>query len=177
AGGHFGPLLADPRLDPVEHLIDLDVGNRPAGQGLADAGLELVGVPGLPRAVALDQHEPDVLDALLGREPAAAGSAVAPAPDGLAGVGRAGIHHAVVVDTTPRATHPQKPQDVVAARTLARGARQPGGTTSDEPTVSAPGCTPLTAAISPVTTRGSSPGRARWAIEHTVSPECTTTTC
>src|SRR4029079_14555766 len=121
---------------------------------------------------ALDQHEPDVLDALVGREPAAAGSAVAAAPDGLAGVGRAGIHHAVVVDTTPRATHRQEAQDVVAARTLARGARQPSGTTSDAPTVSAPGRTPLAAAISAAPSRGSSPGRIRWATDQRVSPAC-----
>src|SRR5262245_56926494 len=179
AGGDLGPLLADPRLDAVEHLVDLDVGHRPAGQGRADAGLELVAVPGLAGPVALDQDQTDILDALVGGEPPAACAAVAPPPDSLAGVGRAGIHHAVVVDTTPGAAHRQEPQDVVAARTLelAHGARQPSGTTSDAPTVRAPGWTPLVAAIWPTTSRGSSPGRTRCAIDHRVSPASTTTTC
>src|SRR3954452_14352030 len=179
AGGHLGALLAHTRLDPVERLVDLDVGHGPPGQGLPDPGLELVAVPRLSGAVALDQDEADVLDALVGGEPPAAGAAVPTAPDRLAGVGRARIHHTVVVDTTPRAAHRQEPQDVVAAaRTLepARRARQPSGTTSEPPTVSAPGSTPLVAAISPATSRGSSSGRARWAIDHSVSPGCTTTT-
>ena len=106
-------------------------------------GLELLAVPGLARAVALDDHQAHILDALVGREPAAAGQALAPSADGAAAVGRPGIDHPVVVDTAPWTSHRQKPQDVVAARTLAgaRRGRQPAGTTSDCPGTSAPGST------------------------------------
>ena len=122
----------------------------------------------------LTSTRPDVLDPLVGREPPAAGRAVAPAADGLAGVGGAGIHHPVVVDTTPRTPHRQEPQDVVAARTLApaRRPRQPAGTTSELPTVSEPGrrrrWPTRSARRRPA---GPSPGRTRCAIDQRVSPE------
>ena len=179
--GTSGPFLRDPGLDPVEHLVDLDVRDRPPGQRLADARLELVAVPGLARAVALDHHQADVLDALVGREPAVAGLAVAAPPDRAAVAGRAGIDHPVVVDTTPWTAHRQEPQDVVAARTLAATRRRVNrrARTSDLPGHEPAGVD-----------RGRSPARSRrsWragrrrarpaaAIDHSVSPACTTTTC
>src|SRR5215210_174073 len=58
---HLRALLPDARLDPVQQLVDLRVGDRPARQRLADPCLELVSVPRLAGAVALAQDQSDVL--------------------------------------------------------------------------------------------------------------------
>ena len=72
-----------------------------------------------------------ILDPLVGREPPAAGRAVAPAADGLAGVGGAGIHHPVIVDTTPRTPHRQEPQELWR-RNASPGTKSPSTGGHDE---------------------------------------------
>ena len=80
-------------------------GHRPAGEGLADAAGELLPIERLLRAVALDDHETHLLDALEGRVPAPARAALAPSTDGHAAFGGPGVDDAVVVRIAPRASH------------------------------------------------------------------------
>ena len=155
-------------------------GDRPAGEGLSDARLDLVAVQGLARSVALDDHQADVLDPLVGREPPAAGRHSRRrrmAPPASAG---AGIHHPVVVDTTPRTPHRQEPQDVVARANASRRHDDPVNRRARRASCrprAHPASTPLAdgeqARHRPA---GSSPGRTRCAIDQSVSPERTTTT-
>src|SRR6185436_8285454 len=57
------------------------VGDGSAGQGLAQAGRELLAIELLAGAVALDDDEASRLDPLVRGEPGRAGRALAPAPD------------------------------------------------------------------------------------------------
>ena len=111
-----GALAAEPQLDPVDHLVDAGVRDGAAGEGLADARLDLLAVEGLALSVALHDHEPHVLDPLVGREPAAARAALAPAADGAARVRGARIDHPVVVGVAPGAAH-RGDHEIVAAGT------------------------------------------------------------
>src|SRR6476646_9419917 len=115
---HVWSLPAHARLDPADHLLDLQGRGGPPGERLADPGRELLAVEGLGGAVALRDDEPHLLDPLEGREPASTGCALATPTDGAATVGRTRVDHAVVVGLAPRAAHGYGPQDVVAARTV-----------------------------------------------------------
>src|SRR6185503_19561624 len=74
-------LRAELSLDLVGGLLGGVVGDRPAGQRLAESRRELLAIELLAGAVALDDHEPGGFDALVGREPGRAGRALAPAAD------------------------------------------------------------------------------------------------
>jgi hypothetical protein len=76
-----------------------------AGDGPLDSSDQLGTLEGLTLAGAFDDHERELDDALLGREPAPAGEALATATDRRAVVGGPGIDHLVVVGEAERAAH------------------------------------------------------------------------
>ena len=100
-------------------------------------------------AVALAAtHQPDVLDPLVGREPAAAGRALAPPADGPAGVGGAGVDHPVVVGTTPGTAHRHGATRCCGGANGSRGTTAPSTRRARRatcPGTSEPASTPLAA--------------------------------
>src|SRR3954447_16249091 len=69
------------RLDLVGRPLGGIVGDRSAGQRLAQARGELLAVELLPSAIALDDDEPGGLDPFVGREPRRTGRALPAAAD------------------------------------------------------------------------------------------------
>src|SRR4029450_1841640 len=102
----------------------------------------LLAVPGLARPVPLHDDEGELLHSLVGRapaaagqafapaagserppslvgrEPAAAGQALAPAADRVAAFGRPGIDNLVLIMSAPRTPHALTPQPLVEPRTV-----------------------------------------------------------
>jgi hypothetical protein len=77
-----------------------------AGDGPFDSSDQLGSLEGLTLARAFDDHEWELDDTLLGREPAPAGQALAPTTDGRTVVAGSGIDDLVVVGEAERAAHP-----------------------------------------------------------------------
>src|SRR5438477_5000165 len=91
--------------DPVGELLqvaDLDRALVRCAEHSAD---ELVAVELLAPAVALAHHEHRAFDPLIGREALLAARALAPAANGVARLGEAGIHHARRFELAVGAAH------------------------------------------------------------------------
>ena len=100
--------IVEEGFDLVDDPVELDGRNGPLLAGLREAHAQLVAVEPLAPAVVLDDHVGDLLDRLVGGEPAAAGGALPPAPDHLALPALARIHDTVVYGRAERALHPPR---------------------------------------------------------------------
>ena len=86
-GGDLRAFPAQPLLDPIHELLHLELRDRPVLGGLQDPRRDLLPPERVPRVVPLADHEPDVLDPLVGGVAAAAGCALAPTADRRSAVG------------------------------------------------------------------------------------------
>ena len=98
-------VAAEPRLDGRDDALDQLQRDRALDARALEAAQELGAVERLPAAVALDDPQRRLLEALEGREARVAVEALATPADGLAGIAHARLEHACLANAAGRADH------------------------------------------------------------------------
>ena len=101
--------LVELSLDLDDDVVDGLDADRPLLARLQDRPAELLPVEGLAPPVALDHVRQDVLDVFVGRVPAVALEAFAPAPDELSVAAHPRVDHPILGVTAKRALHRAPP--------------------------------------------------------------------
>ena len=99
------PVAAEPRLDGRDDALDQLQRDRALDARALEAAQQLGAVERLPAAVALDDPQRRLLEALEGREARVAVEALATPANGLAGIAHARFEHACLANAAGRADH------------------------------------------------------------------------
>ena len=108
-------VAAEPRLDGRDDALDQLERDRALDARALEAAQQLRAVERLPAAVALDDPQRRLLDALERREARVAVEALATAADGLAGIAHARLEHARLAIAAGRADHLPAPDLALSA--------------------------------------------------------------